>query len=130
MDNEPTRYDDFSSSRVSWVTGGLVLCGALAELLFNRSISGALSLTAAGLVAIINFRWLEDVLQHVVQAEEPRFDGRSILRILGRMLLLAGLMAALLLVPEIDPVAVALGFTTFVVALIVEGFRWARDGGG
>ena len=130
MENETNSYDVFSIRRVSFVTGGLVLFGVIAELLFNRSMSGALSLTAAGLVAIINFRWLEAILQHVVQAGEPRFDGRSILRIFGRMLLLGGLMAALFLVPKIDPIAVALGFTAFVVALIVEGFRWARDGGG
>ncbi len=130
MENETNSYDDFSIRRVFFVTGCLVLCGAFAELLFNHSMSGALSLTAAGLVAIINFCWLEGILQHVVQAGEPRFDGRSILRILGRMALITGLMAALLFVPEIDAVAVALGFSAFVVALVVEGFRWARDGGG
>jgi hypothetical protein len=130
MENELRSYDGFSIRRIFFVTTGLVFLGVLCELLFNRSLAGALSLTAAGLVAIINFCWLEEILQHVVQAGEPRFDGRSVLRIFGRMLLLGGLMAALLLVPRIDPVAVALGFTAFVVALIVEGFRWARDGGG
>jgi hypothetical protein len=34
------------------------------------------------------------------------------------------------LVPRIDGVAVALGFTTLVVAIVIEGLRHARAGGG
>ena len=130
MANEVGSYDEFSIRRVTLLTVGLLAAGAVFELGFRRSWEGALSLTAAGLVAIINFRWLGAILQRVVQAGEPRFDGRSVLRMSGRMLLLGGLMAALLLVPDIDAVAVALGVTAFVVALLVEGFRWARVGGG
>ena len=40
------------------------------------------------------------------------------------------LFAALLWVPRVDPVAVALGFSALVVALIIEGIRWGRHGGG
>ena len=91
---------------------------------------GALSLTAAGLVAMINFRWLEVIVHRVVQPGKPRFDRWTVLRILGRLILLSGMLAALLLVPRIDAVAVALGFTTLVVALVIEGLRHARVGGG
>ena len=83
-----------------------------------------------GGVAIINFRWLEALIQRVVQSGSPEFDRRAVMLISGRMLLLVGMMAALLWVPRIDPVAVALGFTALVVALFIEGFRWARLGGG
>jgi hypothetical protein len=51
-------------------------------------------------------------------------------RIAGRMLLFGGLLAALAWIPKIDPVAVVLGFSTLVVALVVEGIFWARVGGG
>ncbi len=91
---------------------------------------GALSLTAAGLVAMINFRWLEVIVHRVVQPGKPRFDGWTVLRILGRLTLLAGILAALLLVPRVDAVAVAFGFSTLVVALVIEGLRRARVGGG
>jgi len=91
---------------------------------------GAVSLTAAGLVAMINFRWLEVIVHRVVQPGTSRFDRWTVLRILGRMALLVGLFAALLAVPRVDPVAVAVGFSTLVAALIIEGLRQVRVGGG
>ena len=87
-------------------------------------------MTAAGTVAIINFRWLEVVVQRVVQPGRPSFTVSSILRIIGRFALLGVVLAALVWVPQIDPVAVALGFTALVVALIIEGVRGGRVGGG
>ena len=126
----PNEADDFSSNRVLRFAAILVGVGAVAELVLFRTWMGALSLTAAGLVAMINFRWLEVIVDRVVQPEKPRFDRWTVLRILGRLTLLAGILAALLLVPRVDPVAVALGFTTLVVALVIEGLRHARVGGG
>jgi hypothetical protein len=122
--------DQFSFSSVVWIAAALVVVGAIAELLFWRSWEGALSLTAAGLVAIINFRWLEVIVHRVVQPGKPRFDRWTLLRILGRLSLLAGVFAALLMVPRIDPVAVAIGFSTLVLALVIEGLRHVRVGGG
>ena len=122
--------DDFSTRRVVIITAALVVLGAVAELVLFRTWMGALSLTAAGLVAMINFRWLEVIVHRVVQPGKPRFDRWTVLRILGRLILLSGMLAALTLVPRIDGVAVALGFTTLVVALVIEGLRHARVGGG
>jgi len=113
--------------RLTWI---LILVGAVSELVIFRSISGALSLTAAGTVAIINFRWLEMIVDRVVQPGKPTYDPSSILRIAARLALLACLLAALVWVPQIDPVAVTLGFSALVVALIVEGVRGSRVGGG
>ena len=121
---------DFSTQRVVRITVVLVVLGAVVELVLFRTWMGALSLTAAGLVAMINFRWLEVIVHRVVQPGKPRFDRWTVLRILGRLILLSGILAALLLVPRIDGVAVALGFTTLVVALVIEGLRHARVGGG
>lgn len=87
-------------------------------------------MTAAGAVAIINFRWLEVVLMRVVQPGVPHFDFGSALRIFGRMALFGVLMAALLWVPNIDAIGVALGFSALVIALVVEAYRWGRVGGG
>jgi hypothetical protein len=114
-------------ARTAW---GLVIVGAAGELILRKSLAGAVSLTGAGAVAIINFRWLEAVLRRVVQPGQPRFDRRSLLRIVGRLALFAGLFAALLWVPRVEPVAVVLGFSALVVALIFEGLRWGRSGGG
>ena len=122
--------DDFSTSRVIRITAVLVVLGAVAELVLFRTWMGALCLTAAGLVAMINFRWLEVIVHRVVQPGKPRFDRWTVLRFLGRLTLLAIIFAAFLLIPRIDAVAVAFGFSTLVVAIVIEGLRQARVGGG
>ncbi|MCP4900818.1 MAG: hypothetical protein GY906_27955 [bacterium] len=126
----PAEAGDFSPQRVVRLTAVLIGLGVLVELLVLRSVAGALSLTLAGVVAIINFRWLDMILERVIQPGEPQFDRASVLRIFARLSLLAVVLAAILLVPSVDPIAIALGFSAFVVALIVEGLRGARVGGG
>ena len=122
--------DEFSTARVLRTAAVLVVVGALAELVLFRTWMGAMSLTAAGLVAMINFRWLEVIVHRLVQPGKPRLDRWTVLRIFGRLSLLAGIFAALLVVPRVDPVAVAVGFSTLVVALVIEGLRQPRVGGG
>ena len=122
--------DDFSTSRVIRVTAYLVFLGAVAELVLFRTWIGALSLTAAGLVAMINFRWLEVIVHRAVQPGKPRLDRWTVLRFLGRLTLLAIVFAAFLVIPRIDAVAVAFGFSTLVVAIVIEGLRQVRVGGG
>ncbi len=121
---------DFSTERVVRITVVLVVLGAVVELVLFRTWMGALCLTAAGLVAIINFRWLEVIVHRVVQPEKPRLDRWTVLRFLGRLILLAIIFAAFLVIPRIDAVAVAFGFSTLVVAIVIEGLRHARLGGG
>ena len=87
-------------------------------------------MTAAGVVAIINFRWLEVIVHRVLQPGKAQLDRWTLLRIIGRLLLLACILAALMLVPRIDPVAVTLGFSALVVALVIEGLRGDRVQGG
>lgn len=126
----PHDNQGFSPRRVLRIAAVLVVLGAAIELVLFRTWMGALSLTAAGLVAMINFRWLEVIVDRVVQPGKPRFDRWTVLRILGRLTLLAGILAALVMVPRVDAVAVAFGFSTLVVALVIEGLRRSRVGGG
>jgi hypothetical protein len=131
MMTQTTReHDDFSTRRVIRITAFLVFLGAVAELVLFRTWMGALSLTAAGLVAMINFRWLEVIVHRVVQPGKLRLDHWTFLRFLGRLTLLAIIFAAFLVIPRIDVVAVAFGFSTLVVAIVIEGLRQARVGGG
>ena len=120
----------FSPKRVEVLAAVISIVGGLVYGLFRHSFSGGLSLTAAGAVAIINFRWLEVVLMRVVQPDVPQFDWGSTVRLLGRMALFGVLMAALLWVPNIDAVGVALGFSALVIGLVIEAYRWGRVGGG
>ena len=122
--------DEFSTRRVIRITAILVFLGAVAELVLFRTWIGALSLTAAGLVAMINFRWLEVIVHRAVQPGKPRLDRWTVLRFLGRLTLLAIIFAAFLMIPRIDAVAVAFGFSTLVVAIVIEGLRQVRVGGG
>ena len=126
----PEQRDGFSIAKVIRLAWILVFSGAVSELVIFRSISGALCLTAAGAVAIINFRWLEMVIERVAQPGSPRYDFPAIFRIIGRFVLLAGVLAAVAWLPQIDPVAIVLGFSAPVAALIVEGVRRSRVGGG
>jgi hypothetical protein len=131
MMTQTTReHEDFSTRRVIRITAFLVFLGAVAELVLFRTWMGALSLTAAGLVAMINFRWLEVIVHRVVQPGKLRLDHWTFLRFLGRLTLLAIIFAAFLVIPRIDAVAVAFGFSTLVVAIVIEGLRQARVGGG
>lgn len=122
--------DDFSPGRVIRTAAILVVVGAVAELVLFRTWIGAVSLTAAGLVAMINFRWLEVIVHRMIQPGKARLDRWTLLRIVGRLILLAGILAALVVVPRFDAVAVALGFSTLVVALVIEGLRRGHAGGG
>ena len=126
----PEPKSEFSLDKVVRLAWILVFVGAFSELVIFLSISGALCLTAAGSVAIINFRWLEMVIERVVQPGKPRFDLSSIFHIIGRFALLALVLAAVAWLPQIDPVAIVLGFSAPVAALIVEGVRQSRVGGG
>jgi hypothetical protein len=121
---------DFSTQRVVRITVFLVVLGAVVELVLFRTWMGAFCLTAAGLVAIINFRWLEMIVHRVIQPGKPRLDRWTVLRFLGRLILLAIIFAGFLVIPRIDAVAVAFGFSTLVVAIVIEGLRHARVGGG
>lgn len=106
-----------------------VVGGAVYGILRQSLVSG-LSLTGAGVVVIINYRWLDVILASVVQPGKPSFDLRSVLGIFGRFTLLGVLLAALIWVPAIDEIGVTLGVSTLVVAVIFEGLRWGENGGG
>ena len=119
----------YSSRRVS-VTAAVVVISASAGWAWaTRSWAAASSLTGAGAVAIVNLHWLAEVVERVVQAGGPRLDRGSVVRYLLRILLLAGLLAAVLLVPEVDPVAVAVGLTIPLIAAVVEGLRAGHSRG-
>jgi hypothetical protein len=125
----PGEERTFSTHRVMLMAGILVLVGAIGELVLLRSLAGALSLTLAGVVAIINFRWLEAVIDRTIQVGRSRLSPGTLLRLFGRLSLLGLVFAAMAFVPGIKPVAIALGFSALVVALVIEGLWGARAGG-
>lgn len=121
--------EGFSVARVgrvaAWAVG--VLAAGLA--LLGRWES-AVSLTASGGVAIINLRWLDGVVERVIQPGRPRFERGTMLKLALRMGLLGAVVVAIVLVRSVDAVAVAAGFTVPVAVLLAEGVRSAREGEG
>lgn len=113
----------FSTRRIMVVTAILSILGGLAWGLYRNSVASGLSLTGTGVLAIINFSWLESILSRVLRRVPPRLDAGVVLRLGGRMLVLGLLLAALLLIPSVDGVGVALGYSSLVVAVIFEGMR-------
>lgn len=120
----------FSSRRVALIALVLVLTGGVIELLVLDSPAGAVSLTVAGALAIINFRWLEVALERMLQPGRLQLSRSILLRLGLKMLLLLCGFGVLLAVPHVEPVAVAAGFTAVVVAILAEAVRWAGKGGG
>jgi hypothetical protein len=121
--------EGFSVARVgrvaAWAVG--VLAAGLA--LLGRWES-AVSLTASGGVAIINLRWLDGVVERVIQPGRPRFERGTMRKLALRMGLLGAVVVAIVLVRSVDAVAVAAGFTVPVAVLLAEGVRSAREGEG
>ena len=118
-----TAESAFSPARVLVLTAVLSIVGGVVWGLYRHSFSSAFSLTGTGALAMINFRWLELILSRVLQGDAPRVGAGAVLRFLGRMVVLALLLAALLWIPSIDGIGVVLGYSALVVALIVEGLR-------
>lgn len=115
--------EHFSPARILVLTAGLSVLGGLAWGLHRHSLASGLSLTGTGALAMINFRWLELILSKVLQGSTPSLSTGAVLRFVGRMLVLAFLLAALVWIPSVDGVGVALGYSTLVVSLIVEALR-------
>jgi hypothetical protein len=120
----------FSSRRVALIALGLIVTGGSVELLILNSPAGAASLTVAGVLAIINFRWLEIALERMLEPGRHQLSKRIILGLGLKMVLPLCGFGLLLMVPHVEPVAVAAGFTTVVVAIVAEAVRWAGTGGG
>ncbi len=100
----------------------VVAVGSACLLLLGRWES-ALSLTAAGGVAIINLRWLDAVVERLIQPDKPRIERGTLLRLMVRIGLLGVVAVGLVAIPRADAMAVAAGFTVPLVVLLAEGVR-------
>lgn len=120
----------FSSRRVALIALILILIGGAVELFVLDSPAGAVSLTVAGALAIINFRWLEVALDRMLPPGGLQLSRPIVLRLGLKMVLLLCGFGVLLAVPQVEPVAVAAGLTAVVVAILAEAVRWAGKGGG
>jgi hypothetical protein len=81
---------------------------------------GLLGLTCSGLVTMINFLWLEEVVDALLQATPGRHPWRLTVRTLSRFALLGVALLVTIFVARINAVSVLLGFSIVVVGIMGE----------
>jgi hypothetical protein len=81
---------------------------------------GLLGLTCSGLVTMINFLWLEEIAQALLQSTPRRHLGRLTVRTLSRYALLGVVLSVTIFVARSNAVSVLLGFSVVVVGIMGE----------
>jgi ATP synthase I subunit len=81
---------------------------------------GLLGLTCSGLVTMINFLWLEEIVDGLLQPTPSRHPWRLTVRTLSRFALLGLALSVTIFVARINPLSVLLGFSIVVVGIMGE----------
>jgi hypothetical protein len=81
---------------------------------------GLLGLTCSGLVTMINFLWLEEIVDTLLQPTPARHPWRLTVRTLSRFALLGVALLVTIFVARINAVSVLLGFSIVVVGIMGE----------
>jgi len=81
---------------------------------------GLLGLTCSGLVTMINFLWLEEIVDALLQPTPARHRWRLTVRTLSRFALLGVALSVTIFVARINAVSVLLGFSIVVVGIMGE----------
>lgn len=84
-------------------------------------IYGLIGLTCSAAVIMINFLWLEDVVDKVLQPTPHLHAWRLTLRTLLRFALLAVALVVTIFVARFNPSSVLMGFSIVVVGIMGEG---------
>lgn len=116
------------ASRGAVLAAGLGAAAGLALTLLDKPLS-ALVLTLTVAVGIINARWLERLLELVLQPGRARFSWGAVLLFVTRLALWGGLFAVVFLLRRrIEVWAVAVGIGCLLTGLAAAGMRGAGDG--
>ena len=89
-------------------------------VLIDSGVSGCIGLTCSALVTMINFLWLEAIVNTVLQPSPRLRPWRLSIRALGRYALLGGALAVLIFVARFNALSVLLGFSIVVVGIMGE----------
>ncbi|HXH38892.1 MAG TPA: ATP synthase subunit I [Thermoanaerobaculia bacterium] len=81
---------------------------------------GLIGLTCSGLVTMINFLWLEEIVDGLLQPTPRRRLGRLTVRTLSRFALVGVALMVTIFVARINTVSVLLGFSVVVVGIMGE----------
>ena len=89
-------------------------------VLMSGGWRGFLGLTCSGLVTMINFLWLEEIVDALLQPTPARHRWRLTVRTLSRFALLGAALLVTIFVARINAVSVLLGFSIVVVGIMGE----------
>jgi len=81
---------------------------------------GLIGLTCSGLVTMINFLWLEEIVETLLQSTPRRHPWRLTIRTLSRFSLLGVALLVTIFVARMNAVSVLLGFSIVVVGIMGE----------
>jgi hypothetical protein len=89
-------------------------------VLITNGWRGLIGLTCSGLVTMINFLWLEQIVESLLQPTPRRHFWRLTVRTLSRYALLGVALMVTIFVARINAVSVLLGFSIVVVGIMGE----------
>jgi len=98
---------------VAWVLSGI-------PVLVTGGWRGLIGLTCSGLVTMINFLWLEEIVEALLQPTPRRHPWRLTVRTLSRFALLGVALLVTIFVARMNAVSVLLGFSIVVVGIMGE----------
>jgi len=105
--------------RIKWISVAAYLAFALFMTL-RSGFYGWLGLTCSAAVIMINFLWLEEVVDTLLQPTPHLHAWRLSLRALARFVLLGVALTVTIIIARFNTVSVLLGFSIIVVGICGE----------
>jgi hypothetical protein len=89
-------------------------------VLMTSGWRGLIGLTCSGLVTMINFLWLEEIVESLLQPAPRRHLGGVTIRTLSRFALVGAALLVTIFVARVNAASVLLGFSIVVVGIMGE----------
>ena len=105
--------------RIRRIAAGAWLVFAV-PVLVTSGWRGLIGLTCSGLVTMINFLWLEEIVETLLQPAQQRHLGRVTIRTLSRFALVGAALLVTIFVARVNAASVLLGFSIVVVGIMGE----------
>ena len=102
------------------ILSGVAWAGFAIWMLATNGWWGFLGLTCSAAVVMINFLWLEEIVEHLLQPTPHLHAWKLTLRSLARFALLGVALLVTIVVARFNALSVLLGFSIVVVGIIGE----------
>ena len=105
--------------RIRAISAGAYVMFAI-PVLISSGFRGFVGLTCGAVVTMINFLWLEEIVNAVLQPSPRLRPWKFSIRALGRYALLGAALTVTIFVARFNAVSVLLGFSIVVVGIMGE----------